>query len=172
MTRFPAALVLSLVLISFSPVFAQDSEADDEGQLPTIAEKTDALERIDGFVPLYWDAREGTLWMEVSRFDTPFLYVTSLPAGLGSNPVGLDRGQLGSQRVVQFERTLPLSLEEDTHVIVATIGEESGLGPVMGPSHADDKPIAVSNPIYVDVDGEGFEPNSETLGAPLPTKAN
>ena len=93
--------------MSFAPVAAQDSGEEDGDERPTIAEKTEGLERMDGFVPLYWDAREGTLWMEVSRFDTPFLYVTSLPAGLGSNPVGLDRGQLGSQRVVQFERTGP-----------------------------------------------------------------
>ena len=108
MTRFATALVLLLALGVGGAALAQDEEAPEEGApLPTIAEKTEGLEAIDGFVPLYWDAREGTLWMEVSRFETPFLYVTSLPAGLGSNPVGLDRGQLGSQRVVQFERTGP-----------------------------------------------------------------
>ena len=31
----------------------------------------------------------------------------SLPAGLGSNDVGLDRGQLGETRIVRFERTGP-----------------------------------------------------------------
>ena len=65
------------------------------------------MERLDGFVPVYWDADTGTLWLEVARFDTNFLYVSSLPTGLGSNPVGLDRGQLGSQRVVRFERVGP-----------------------------------------------------------------
>jgi hypothetical protein len=34
---------------------------------------------------------------------------------------------------------------------------------------AGDVPMAVSNPIYVDVDGGGFKPNGDTLGAPLPT---
>jgi hypothetical protein len=29
-------------------------------------------------------------------------------------------------------------------------------------------PIAYTNPIYVDVDGKGFEPNGDTLGHPLP----
>jgi hypothetical protein len=93
-------------VLGASPLHAQDDEKGDE-PLPTIAEKTEGLERMDGFVPLYWDAKTGTIWMEVSRFDAPFLYVTSLPAGLGSNPVGLDRGQLGTQRVVRFERTGP-----------------------------------------------------------------
>jgi len=107
MARCALGFVLSFALVAFAPVAAQDSEEDTTDERPTIAEKTEDLERIDGFVPLYWDAREGTLWMEVSRFESPFLYVTSLPVGLGSNPVGLDRGQLGSQRVVQFERTGP-----------------------------------------------------------------
>jgi hypothetical protein len=52
---------------------------------------------------------------------------------------------------------------------VAAIGERSKLGPVMGPEHAADLPVAVSNPIFVDVDGGGFKPNRDTLGE-LPTK--
>ena len=39
----------------------------------------------------------------------------------------------------------------------------------MGPEHADDRPVAVSNPIFVDVDGNGFKPNGDSLGA-LPVK--
>jgi hypothetical protein len=103
--RFALLLVLAALLWA-APAGAQDDDSTD-APLPTIAEKTDGLERMDGFVPLYWDAKTGTLWMEISRFDAPFLYVTSLPTGLGSNPVGLDRGQLGQQRVVRFERTGP-----------------------------------------------------------------
>jgi hypothetical protein len=70
--------------------------------------------------------------------------------------------------VVKFEQKIPLALKGDTHVIVAAAGEKSTLGPVMGPDHAKDMPIAISNPIYVDVDGGGFKPNGDTLGAPLP----
>jgi hypothetical protein len=40
----------------------------------------------------------------------------------------------------------------------------------MGPDHADDRPVAVSNPIFVDVDGGGFKGNGDTLGT-LPVKA-
>ena len=42
--------------------------------------------------------------MELSRFDEEFLYQVSLATGLGSNPVGLDRGQLGDSLVVTFRR--------------------------------------------------------------------
>ena len=78
-----------------------------------------------------------------------------------------------SEGAVRFDREIPLTVQGDTHVIVATIGEGSSLGPVFGEGgHADDKPVAVSNPIFIDADGDGFEPNRDTLGAPLPTKAN
>jgi hypothetical protein len=71
--------------------------------------------------------------------------------------------------VMKFDQEIPLTLKSDAHVIVAAIGEKSKLGPVMGPDHAEDPPVAVSNPIYVDVDGGGFRPNEDPLG-PLPVK--
>ena len=74
-----------------------------------------------------------------------------------------------SDATMKFDQEIPLRLERDTHVIVAAIGERSKLGPVMGPEHADDRPVAVSNPIFVDVDGGGFKPNGDTLGK-LPVK--
>lgn len=75
-----------------------------------------------------------------------------------------------SAQTVRFDREIPLDLSSDVHLIVATIGEKSGLGHVMGPEHVDDPPCAVSNPIFVDVDGGGFQANKDTLGAPLPVK--
>ena len=75
--------------------------------LPSIEEKTQGFTKMDGFFPLYWDAAEGKVWLEIPRMDEDFLYVVSLPAGLGSNDIGLDRGQLGGERVVHFSRTGP-----------------------------------------------------------------
>jgi hypothetical protein len=83
-------------LVSFFSAGAQ--------KLPTIAEKTSGLQKMNGFFPLYHDDQLGKLWMEVERFDQEFLYVMSLPAGLGSNDIGLDRGLLGGGRVVLFSR--------------------------------------------------------------------
>ncbi len=74
-----------------------------------------------------------------------------------------------SNAAVKFDQEIPLALERDSHVIVATIGEHSRLGPVMGPEHAEDRPVAVSNPIFVDVDGNGFQSNGDALGD-LPVK--
>ena len=98
--------LLAVVLLLAAPVHAQDDDGADDA-LPTIAEQTEGLEKTDGFLPFYWDARQGTLWLEIDRFNEDLLYVVSLPAGLGSNDIGLDRGQLGPQRVVRFERVGP-----------------------------------------------------------------
>jgi hypothetical protein len=69
---------------------------------------------------------------------------------------------------VKFKRELTLAVEADAHVIVVALGEGSTLGPVMGA--VSEPPVAISNPIWVDADGNGFVPNKDTLGAPLPVK--
>ncbi|MED5377729.1 MAG: DUF5117 domain-containing protein, partial [Acidobacteriota bacterium] len=74
--------------------------------LPTIEDKTASMDVIDGYFPMYWDDTTGTLWLEISRFDTEELYLSGLSAGLGSNDIGLDRGQTRS-RLVVFERVGP-----------------------------------------------------------------
>ena len=48
-----------------------------------------------GFFNIYWDARAGKVWLEIAKFDSEFLYVVSLAAGVGSNDIGLDRGEFG-----------------------------------------------------------------------------
>lgn len=78
-----------------------------EPMFPSIAEKTAKMARRDGFVPMYWDDGTGKLWLELSRFDAPMLYQGSLPHGIGSNDIGLDRGQLGATRLVRFVRRGP-----------------------------------------------------------------
>jgi hypothetical protein len=77
------------------------------GQVPSIGDRTNGMKKIDGYVPLYWDERSGSLFMEIARFDADFLVTTGLSAGLGSNDIGLDRGRSGDARVVQFQRAGP-----------------------------------------------------------------
>jgi hypothetical protein len=74
-------------------------------KLPGIEEKTTGLKKMEGFFPVYWDENNGKIWIEINRLDTEILYVISLPAGLGSNDIGLDRGLLGGGRIVKFSRT-------------------------------------------------------------------
>lgn len=72
--------------------------------------------------------------------------------------------------VVKFERTLNLELKEDAHVIVATGDSRRKLGKVLGPEMGNSEPAAMTNPIFVDVNGDGFQPNKDTLDHPLPTR--
>jgi hypothetical protein len=76
-------------------------------RIPPIEERTAGMQRLDGYFPLYWEERTGSLFLEIGRFDTDFLYATGLAAGLGSNDIGLDRGQEGGGKVVSFQRVGP-----------------------------------------------------------------
>ncbi len=71
----------------------------------TIASITEKLQKIDGFIPLYINSDDGKIYMEITRWNKEFLHLASLPTGVGSNPLGLDRSQLGSTKVVFFERS-------------------------------------------------------------------
>lgn len=72
--------------------------------LPSIDQRTKGFQELDGFLPLFWDREAGTLYLEIPSLNQEVLYVSGLSAGLGSNDIGLDRAQLGSQKVVRFER--------------------------------------------------------------------
>ncbi|MEL7833082.1 zinc-dependent metalloprotease [Fodinibius sp. Rm-B-1B1-1] len=75
--------------------------------LPSISKETQGLEKEEGFFTYYWDDSSGKIWLEIDKFNTEFLYVNSLAAGVGSNDIGLDRNQLGDDRIVKFERRGP-----------------------------------------------------------------
>ena len=69
-----------------------------------IADKTKNYKKYDGYFTFWWDATNGKIWLQVDKLDKEFLYVNSLPAGLGSNDIGLDRGQIGNTRIVYFNK--------------------------------------------------------------------
>ena len=81
--------------------------ANAEEETPSIADKTAGMERLDGFFDVYWDENTGKLYWEIDKFDEEFLYAVSLSSGLGSNPVGLDRGQLGGEHILEAKRIGP-----------------------------------------------------------------
>jgi hypothetical protein len=101
------ALLLSgqHLLLAQRPAGAAPAAAP--GRTPSIEERTAGMQKIDGYFPIYWDERTGNLWLEIPRFDADFLYTTGLAAGLGSNDIGLDRGQGGQGRLVEFHRIGP-----------------------------------------------------------------
>ncbi|MCX2740345.1 zinc-dependent metalloprotease [Pontibacter anaerobius] len=92
-------LLLVLPLLTAGVAMAQ--------KLPGIASKTAGMQKYPGYFTFYYDDAAGKLWLEIDKLNQEFLYVNSLPSGLGSNDIGLDRGQLGGQRVVYFEKIGP-----------------------------------------------------------------
>ncbi len=109
--RWFTFLTAMFLLASISHARQDDSKDDgQEKKLPTISEKVEQLERNDGFFAWYWDPAQGKILLEIDNPGQEFLYVHSLATGLGSNPVGLDRGQLGSDKVVRFELVGPKAL--------------------------------------------------------------
>jgi len=107
---FSFAFLLALwISLPLGPAFVQTraAAAQESEPLPSIAEKTDGMEKKDGFIPLYWDAKTGKIFLEMGRFQEEILYYPSLPAGMGQNDIGLNRGDLGSPAVVFFQRVGP-----------------------------------------------------------------
>ncbi|WP_194774269.1 zinc-dependent metalloprotease [Pararhodonellum marinum] len=68
------------------------------------SEKEQNREYKEGFISLFVDEPQGKIFLEIDRLDQEFLYVNSLITGVGSNDIGLDRGQLGNTRVVEFRK--------------------------------------------------------------------
>ena len=118
--RFTALAALCLAMLCTAPLRAQTP-------LPSIADKTRGMEKRDGFLPVYWEAATGKLWMEIPRTGQELIYVVSLPAGLGSNDIGLDRGQLGGERLVRFDRVGPrVLMVQPNQAYRATTDEPGG----------------------------------------------
>jgi hypothetical protein len=92
-----AGCALVLAIAPAGQALAQDW--DDE---------TDGLDRLDGFVPLHVDTEDGRILAELSARDDGSLgrmiYTARLTSGLGSNPVGLDRGLGTGSEILRFFR--------------------------------------------------------------------
>jgi len=102
--RLAPLFMLFLFAITFQSAWAQSSESKSS---LSVADKTHSMRQLPGFFNLYWDDHEGKLWLEIDKWDTEFLFLDSLQAGIGSNDIGLDRGQVGEGRVVRFDRVGP-----------------------------------------------------------------
>src|SRR3982074_3542471 len=117
----PMALGLALLpLRAYSQALA-----DAPTPTPTIAQKTASAQKLPGYFNVYGDAQRGKLWLEIDRWSSEFLYQTSLTAGIGSNDIGLDRGQLGGTHVVRFERSGPKVLLVQSNMEYRAVSEDA-----------------------------------------------
>jgi Met-zincin/Domain of unknown function (DUF5117) len=90
-------VVFLFLCLSFGTLIAQTPSSYET--------KTQKMQAFKGYFNFFWDEKEGKIWLEIDKIDKEFLYVHSLPAGVGSNDIGLDRGQIGGQRVVKFMKS-------------------------------------------------------------------
>ena len=70
----------------------------------SIEDKTKGMTLLKGYLNFYEDKNSGKVFLEIDKLDQEILYQSSLPSGLGSNDVGLDRGILGNTLIVRFNR--------------------------------------------------------------------
>jgi len=93
--RFFKVVVSLLFICTTSSVSAQ---------LPSIDQRVNGMQKMPGYFNIYWDEQNGRMYMEIDKWETEWLYVASLPAGLGSNDIGLDRGLNSGGNIVKFNR--------------------------------------------------------------------
>lgn len=131
--RLPRRLIVSAgtILLAFAllavPAFALKGDGknggkDDDKPPPPLAEKTAGLEKRAGFVDFWVDEVRGKVWLEIPPPEgqrgvaMELLYVHGLLQGLGSNPVGLDRGQISGGQVIEVRRVGPRVLFEEPNL--------------------------------------------------------
>jgi hypothetical protein len=89
-------LCLLILLLSPLPVLAED--------LKTVDKFTHEMHHEAGHVDFYWDEKQGKIYLALDQLDQDLLYIWYLQSGVGSNDLGLDRGQIGGQALVRFTR--------------------------------------------------------------------
>ena len=90
---------------------------------------TREADRRAGLLTMYVNAKRGKVWLEIPDADSPgavgtYLYVEGLATGLGSNPVGLDRGQLGGSKVVALRRQGGRLLIEEQNLAYRALSDD------------------------------------------------
>jgi hypothetical protein len=94
-------------------------------EAPEPPSKTASMKKYEGYFNFFYDAQQDKVFLEVSKLDEEFLYINSLAAGIGSNDIGLDRGQLGDTRVVKFTRVGPKLLLVQPNLDYRAISDNS-----------------------------------------------
>lgn len=89
-----------LVLFLYGGLLAQAQAETEENYADFVKDK----QVQQGYFSFYLDEQTGKVFLEIERFEQEFLFQSGVPHGIGSNDIGLDRGQLGDTRLVRFER--------------------------------------------------------------------
>ncbi|WP_439106109.1 zinc-dependent metalloprotease [Congregibacter sp.] len=103
-TRWFNGSALRLTLMVFLIAATGHARSDE---LPSVADKVAGTQHMQGYFDLYWDASAGSMYLEIDKLDTEFLYQVSMGSGLGSNPIGIDRGQVRGTHILEARRVGP-----------------------------------------------------------------
>ncbi len=113
-------IILAFLLLSFS---IQGSAQ--------FFKNTKSITKFEGYFTFYYDESSDKIFLEVENLDQEFLYVNSLSEGIGSNDIGLDRGQLGNTRIVKFTKAgnklLLIQPNQDYRAITDNIEEKKSV---------------------------------------------
>jgi hypothetical protein len=150
------------VIMTTGPFMEVTLTATNDGQ-ETIAHPGDDLRVSTGKAELYVRVQCPN-WLDINRVQ---VFINGRPESKWNWTRREQSGGFGDG-VVKFEIRQTLDLPRDAHVIVGAIGEGLELGRVMGPKSGKNPPVAVSNPIFADVDGGGFKANRDLLDVPIP----
>lgn len=92
-------ILLTLLFVSFYlQGFSQFFNKEKENSLRA------GISKYSGYFTFYYDVSADKIYLQIDKLNTDFLYVRSLSEGIGSNDIGLDRGQLGAGVVVHFKK--------------------------------------------------------------------
>ena len=85
----------------------------------------------EGYVTFYYDESTDKIFLQIENLHQEFLYVNSLSEGIGSNDIGLDRGQLGNTRIVKFmkagNKLLLIQPNQDYRAITDNLEEKKSV---------------------------------------------
>ena len=117
-------LILLFISISFDG-FSQFFNEKSSNKLQK------GITKYDGYFTFYYDATKDKIFLQIDKLNNNFLYVRSLSEGVGSNDIGLDRGQLGGGVVVYFKKAgnkiLMVQPNQDFRAITDNIEEKNSV---------------------------------------------
>lgn len=150
------------IIMSTGPFLSVTGQS---GAKPDTALPGDSLAATDGKVTLKVTVQCPN-WLDVNRVQ---VFVNGQPSKKHNYTRRESPKLFGKiDAVKKFDSSIDVLIDRDSHLIVATIGEGMTMEKVMGTRYGKRPPIAVSNPIFVDFDGNGFKHNEDDLGLPLP----
>jgi hypothetical protein len=110
MKKLLAGVYLAVLLAGTASVAGAQGEGrgprgGDAAAPVSLDQKLKGLEKKDGFIPMYWDARAGKVYLEVTKFDSEFMYVYQTSGSAGT--AGIQRGAITRPQIVTFRRVGP-----------------------------------------------------------------